>query len=112
MLAAAATGSGIAHSAGTDVEGRADVLGNVGSGTGVVDSGTDLDQGSHLDDGVCSAGLPLGCIGGFDPRMLVLRLHHHHLSLTLPPHHLKMMSLHLNLQRSLHLSVHFYSPLH
>ena len=113
--AAAATGSGNAHSAGTDVEGGVDALGRMGSGTdllgsgtNLVGSGTDLDQGSHLDDGVRVAGLLLGCIAGYDAKMLGLRLHHHHLSLTLLPHHPQMMSVHLNLQRSLHLSLAVY----
>ena len=88
------------------------VLGRVDSGTGEgeVGSGTDLDQGSHLDAFVGAAGLLLGRIGGFEVNTLVL--HHHRLSLTLPPPHPQTMSLHLNLQRSLHLlcPVHFYSP--
>ena len=113
-VAAAATGSGDTHSAGTDVEGGVDALGRMGSGTDLLGSGTDLDQGSHLGDGVRVGGLLLGCIDGFDAKMLVLRLHHHHLSLTLLPHHPQMMSVHLNLQRSLHLSlaVYLHSPLH
>ena len=84
------------------------VLGRVDSGTGEgeVGSGTDLDQGSHLDAFAGAAGLLLGCIGGFEANTLVL--HHHHLSWIL----LQMMSPHLNLQWSLRLlhSVHFYFP--